>query len=129
MEHPAAIPWTNYKPRERGILDLLDDILRLCAECRIQFSGGRGSVTETPLTGAEPRSFPFPFRNSLFRAIMARFAVLCSEDGTEHVSPYGGTGSFTDPRWPHVRFHVEFVNTKTADQHLELTPVFAPEPS
>ena len=72
MEHPAAIPWTNYKPRERGILDLIDDILRLCAECRIQFSGGQGSVTETPLTGEEPRSFPFPFRNSLFRAIMAR---------------------------------------------------------
>ncbi|HXD88434.1 MAG TPA: hypothetical protein VN641_18235 [Urbifossiella sp.] len=55
-------------------------------------------------------------------------AALCHELGSQEVSPYGGKGSFTDPRWPHVCFHVDFMNTP-AEQRLELTPVFSSEPA
>jgi len=126
--HSAVIDWANYKPRERGVLDLIDDILRHCAEDRIRFSGGHGTVTETPLPCGNPRSIAFPFRNSIFRLIMARMAALCHELSSQDVSPYGGKGSFTDPRWPHVCFQVDFMNTP-AEQRLELTPVFSSEPA
>ena len=121
--------WRDFKPRDRGVLDLIDDMLERLVESRLRLFWVPGIVTEIPLDGGESQTFEFAYRNSIFRLIMARMAVLCEESSGQDVSPYGGTGSFTDPRWPHVRFHVEFVNTKTADQHLKLTPAFASEPS
>ena len=88
-----------------------------------------GVVTEYLLCEQDERVYEVDFGRGVFRNLMARLSKICSDQTTEWINPYFGKGSFTDPRWPHVRFHVEFVNTKTADQHLELTPVFASEPS
>ena len=126
----AMLPtfWENLAPRERGLLDLVDDMLLRLQSIRLRLTWQSGTISEFSVAGGPSRSFEFNLRNSIFRAVMARLAFLCQELGGQDVSPYGGTGSFTDPRWPHVRFHVDFMNTP-AEQRLELTPVFASEPS
>ena len=124
------ILWRDFKPRDRGVLDLIDDLLERLVESRLRLFWVPGIVTEISLDGGESQTFELAYRNSIFRLIMARMAALIEDtEKQDPIFPYRGTGSFTDPRWPHVRFHVDFVNTKTADQHLELTPVFASEPS
>lgn len=128
---PDAAPpilWRQFTPRGDGVLDLVDDVLARCVEGRVRLVWGPGSVTEFPLSGAAPVAFAFAIRNSAFRALLARMSVLCDGPGAETVSPYGGRGAFTDPRWPHVRFWVDFTNTP-AEQRLDLTPAFTPEPS
>jgi hypothetical protein len=59
---------------------------------------------------------------------MARLSALCDPDGTGSVSPYGGRDTFVDERPPRTEFRVEFANTP-ADQRLDLTPMFPPEPT
>jgi hypothetical protein len=124
--NPSYVLWRDFKPRDRGVLDLIDDMFAHLIQDRLRIIWVPGTVTEYPLVGGEPRSFEFAFRNSIFRLIMARMAVLCSEFGSQPVSPYGGTGQFVDPRWPDIRFHVDFMNTP-GEQRLELTPITSPE--
>ena len=121
--------WRDFEPRERGgILGFVDDLLERLVRHRLRLHWVRDIVTEIALEDDAPRTINFPFR--AYRAVIARMAALIEDtEKQDPIFPYRGTGSFNDPRWPHVRFHVEFVNTKTADQHLELTPVFASEPS
>lgn len=126
---PAYVLWKDFKPREGGVLDLIGDMSAHLVENRLRIVWVPGVVTEYPLAGGEPRSFEFAFRNSIFRLVMARMGVLCGEKAKEDpIYPYRGRGEFTDPRWPHVRFRVEFTNTP-ADQRLDLTPIFPPEPT
>lgn len=120
------IVWRDFKPRTGGVLDFVDDMFERLITLRLRIDWRPGIVTEIPASGGDPRSYEFKFRG--YRGVMARMAFLCHELSSQDVSPYGGKGSFTDPRWPHVRFHVDFMNTP-AEQRLELTPVFASEPS
>jgi len=121
--------WRDFKPEGRGILGLVDDMLEHIVRNRLRLHWVRGGVTEIPLEAGEPRIYEFGFRNSAARAVIARLAVLCDDETKrDPIYPYRGVGDFTDPRWPNVRFHVEFNNTP-AEQRLELTPVFASEPS
>jgi hypothetical protein len=62
-----------------------------------------------------------PLRKSVFRAILARVAVLCNERHPNSVSPYGGTGKVTVGSTPAAEVHVHFLNTPE-EQSLELTP-------
>ncbi len=118
---PPAI-WESFTPREGGILDLVDDMLARCVNDQVRIVWCPGVVTEYPLSGTSPTSFEVTLRNSAFRAVMARMAVLCERPDSEPVSPYGGRGEFTDRRWPRVRFSLQFTNTAD-DQRLELTPI------
>src|SRR5208282_5382429 len=61
-------------------------------------------------------------RKSVFRAILARVAVLCNERSPNSVSPYGGQGEVSVGADPAMTFRVEFANTPD-EQRLELTRV------
>ncbi|HUY35359.1 MAG TPA: hypothetical protein VMV69_21625 [Pirellulales bacterium] len=61
-----------------------------------------------------------PLRKSVFRAMLARMAVLCNERTPNSVSPYGGRGELTFGVNPTVVFRVIFANTG-AEQKMELT--------
>ena len=124
---PPFVLWRDFKPRDGGVLDLIDDILAHLVHKRLRIIWVRSAVTEYPLDGGESRSFEFAYRNSVTRLVIARMAVLF-EGERDPIYPYRGKGSFIDPRWPHIRFHVDFSNTP-AEQRLELTPVFTSEPS
>ena len=114
--------WQSFTPRESGILDLVDDMLARCVNDQVRIVWCPGTVTEYPLSGRSPTSYEITLRNSAFRAVMARMAALCDRPDSEALSPYGGRGEFTDPRWPRVRFSVQFTNTPD-EQRLELTPI------
>lgn len=120
------IVWRDFKPRGRGVLDFIDDLFARLVALRLRIDWRPGIVTEYPPSGGKPHSYEFKFR--AYRAVMARLACLCRELSSQDVSPYGGKGSFADPRWPQVRFHLDFMNTP-AEQRLELTPVFFSEPA
>lgn len=109
----------------RGVVGLVDDLLRLCPKqglrldwqadrCRIRFlNGGAEETTDVPLC------------KSVFRAILARIAVLCNERKPNSVSPYGGQGELSARANPPAAFRVSFANTP-AEQKLELMAEMAP---
>ncbi len=107
------------RPRD-GVIGMVDDLLRLCPEtgmrldwkadvCRIHcFAHGSEEATDLPL------------RKAVFRAILARIAVLCNEHASNSVSPYGGESELSIGTNPPMVFRVSFANTP-AEQTLELT--------
>jgi hypothetical protein len=102
-----------------GVVSLVDELLLVCGEhglqldwqaehCRVRsFGGGWEELTEIPL------------RKSVFRAILARIAVLCNERSPNSVSPYGGQGELSSETNPPTVFRVTFANTPE-EQKLEL---------
>jgi len=119
--------WTHLVPRARGVIDLVDDMLLRCRVGRMRLTWQAGMVTEIPYDGGPATTFDIRnLRNSVFRAVLARLAFLCKPLSADAVTPYGGKGVFIDPRWPDVRFRVDFMNTP-AEQRLELTPQAIPE--
>jgi hypothetical protein len=104
-----------------GIVGLVDDLLILCRQhgmqldwhvdgCRVRFFDRDGED-----------SIALPRGKSIFRAILARVAVLCNERKADSVSPYGGEGELLLPSDPLVVIKVAFTNT-TSEQRLELLP-------
>ena len=101
-----------------GFVRVVDRLIRLCPEsglhfdhkqrlCRISLVGnGDGEKVEVTLRG--------------FRAMLARFAVLCDEYRPGTFSSYGGDAEFVSPERPGEVFRAVFVNT-TAQQCLTLT--------
>jgi hypothetical protein len=107
-------------PPTRGVAGLVDDLLSVWQEhalqldwqpdrCRVRVAGG--DWDEVPDVG---------LRRSVFRAVLARVAVLCNERSPNSVSPYGGQGELSLGTSPPAVFRVTFANTP-AEQKLELT--------
>jgi hypothetical protein len=106
----------------RGVLGLVDELLVVAREhglqlewkadhCRVQFrDGGPSDSIEVPL------------RKSVFRAALARIAVLCNQSKPNSVSPYGGQGELLVGTDPTTTMRVAFVNTPD-EQSLDLTPL------
>jgi hypothetical protein len=102
-----------------GVVGMVDDLLNACQEhglqlewtpehCRVRSNGGDWEeLAEVPL------------RESVFRAILARVAVLCNERKLNSVSPYGGRGELSIGVKPTTIFKVAFANT-AEEQKLEL---------
>ena len=127
-EKGEYVLWRDFDPRERGgILGFVDDLLERLVRDRTRLYWVRDFVTELPIAkGGESRTIHFPFR--MYRDVIARLAAISDADATKDpFYPYRGVGSFTDPRWPHVRFDVDFDNRKDSPR-LDLTPVFSSEP-
>src|SRR5437867_8966079 len=80
---PAYVLWKDFKPRDGGVLDLIDDMFAHLVQKRLRIVWTPGIVTEHPLDGGEPRSFEFAYRNWVLRTVMARMAVLCGEKARE----------------------------------------------
>ena len=110
----------------RGVLGLVDDLLTISREqslrldwqadhCRVRLAGdGLEDALEVPL------------RKSVFRAALARIAVLCNEHNPNSVSPYGGQGELSIGTAPATVFRVAFANTPD-EQSLELVRVSSSE--
>ena len=108
LEHP-----------ERGVVGLADDLLRLCPEQGLRLEWHADQCRIHFLTGGTEEGMDVPLRKSVFRAILARIAVLCNERAPKSVSPYGGQGKLSAGGNPSVVFRVLFANTP-AEQTLEV---------
>jgi hypothetical protein len=102
------------------IVGLVDALLAACQEdgLRLDWQGGHCRIRSS---SASPEGvIGVPLRKAVFRAILARLAVLCNERRPNSVSPYGGQGEVVVGADPAMVFRVEFVNTPD-EQRLELT--------
>jgi hypothetical protein len=102
-----------------GIVGLVDDLLRGCPESGLQLDWQAGCCRVRSVGGDGKELLDVPLRKSVFRAILARVAVLCNERAPNSVSSYGGQGELSVDANPAAVFRVAFVNTP-ATQKLEL---------
>lgn len=140
-----------FRPNERGIVGVVDELLALCVAvageveslptsrrekllelgwndgtCSVRLVGV-ASPEAGPITGEEPTSttpalFQAPLSMSMFRAMLARFAALCNEHTADSVSPYGGEGEILPHSNSKARLRVAFKNTQR-EQWLEVRRV------
>jgi hypothetical protein len=101
-----------------AITGLVDDLLLLCREHRLQLDWNADGCRVRSSAGNGAEVVAIPVRKSVFRAILARLAVLCNERQPNAVSAYGGQGEIVVAG---CVFQVFFTNT-TAEQTLQLLP-------
>jgi hypothetical protein len=106
----------------RGVVGLVDDLLRLCQEHGVQLDWQADCCRVRSLTSGSEEALDRPVRKSVFRAVLARVAALCNERSPNSVSPYGGQGEFFVGAEPPAIVRVTFANTPD-EQMLELIPV------
>jgi hypothetical protein len=106
----------------RGVVGLVDDLLVVCRERGLQLDWHADRCRARRLGNGTEEWIAVDLRKSVFRAILARVAVLCNEQNPNSVSPYGGQAEVSVGSNPATRFRVAFVNT-TEEQRLELMPV------
>jgi hypothetical protein len=109
IEHPT-----------RGVVGIVDDLLRLCPEQGLRLDWQAEGCRLRCCVGDSEETFDVPLRKSVFRAILARIAILCNEQVPNSASPYGGEGELSTAANPSGQFRVSFTNTP-AEQNLELT--------
>lgn len=102
-----------------GIVGLVDELLLTCLENRLQFAWNTSSCRFRTSWGDWEILTDLSLPRSVFRAILARLAVLCNERNPNSVSPYGGIGVLTVGEKPAASLRVSFTNT-LASQNLEL---------
>ena len=115
LHHALATP-------TRDVVGLVDEVLALCQEHGLQLDWQEGGCRIRSSGGEPEGTIDVPLRKSVFRAILARVAVLCNERSPNSVSPYGGQGEVSVGANPAMTFRVEFANTPD-EQRLELTRV------
>jgi len=104
-----------------GIVSFVDAVLNLCREHNLQLDWQVGRCLVRPPGGEWEEMADVPVRKSVFRAILARVAVVCCEKSPNTMSPYGGQARLTVGENPAVVFHVVMANTP-ANQRLQLLP-------
>jgi hypothetical protein len=108
-----------FDPTQRGVVGLVDDLLRLCPEQGLQLDWQGNRCRVRPL-GAQPQELTeIPLPKSVFRAILARIAALCNERIPNSVTPYGGEGELWACTNPPTIFRVTFTNSP-GEQRLEV---------
>ena len=108
-----------------GIVGLVEELLMVCKEHALQLDWEAGNCRVRSISGNLEERIEVPFRKSVFRGILARFAALCNESRPDSVSPYGGAGEFSIGTNSSARFRVVIVNTPTT-QKLDLTAANLP---
>jgi hypothetical protein len=115
-----------FEPGVRGALGLADELLALAREGALRCEWQGDTVRVTPADG-EPFDVALP--KSVFRAVLARVAVLCNEHRAESVTPYRGEAELLagDPPAP---VFVAFVNTPDEQRFAARpAPVEVPAPA
>ena len=111
-----------FEPTGRGDVGLVDELLELCREQGLQLDW-RDQQCRIRSLDAEPQeTVEVPLPKSVFRAILARAAVLCNECTPNSVSPYGGEGELAIGANSPTIFRVVFTNTPD-EQRLEIRRV------
>jgi hypothetical protein len=108
-----------FEPTQRGVAGLVDNLLDLCPQQGLQLDWQADRCLVRPLGAAPQESAELPLPKSVFRAILARVAVLCNQRAPNSVSPYGGVGELAVGTSPPTVFRVVFTNTP-GEQGLEL---------
>ena len=103
----------------RGVVGMVDDLLKVCREHGAQIDWRTDCYRVRAAGGEWTELIDVPLRKSVFRAILARIAVLCNERTPNSVSPYGGHGELSVSENPPAIVKVTFVNTPE-EQRLEL---------
>lgn len=125
MKTTSEIAETFRRLSERptgGVIGLVDDLLAACRDSGLELDWQADRCRVRPRGGDWEDVTDISLRKSVFRAILARIAVLCNERNPNSVSPYGGQGELTVGADPATIFRVTFANTPD-DQRLELRPV------
>src|SRR5262245_3137119 len=73
----------------------VDGLLRLSQERELRLDWHADQCRVRTISGQREESFELPLPNSVFRAVLARLAVLCNERNLGPVSPYGREGELT----------------------------------
>ena len=106
-----------------GIVRLVDEILNLCRKHNFQLDWQAGRCLIRPPGGDWEEVADLQIRKSVFRAILARIAVLCNEQSPNSLSHYGGRATLTVGENPSAVCQVALVNSP-AEQRLEIRPEF-----
>lgn len=109
-----------------GVVGLVDNVLTLCRAHRLQLDWRPDRCSVRSANCAEEAIIDVPLRKSVFRAVIARVATLCSEENPESFSPYGGEGGLSaGSQWAAV-IRVAWVNTPDEQRlglaYVELKP-------
>lgn len=111
-----------FRPTDRGVVGLVDDLLRLCSEQGLELDWHADQCRVRSL-GVEPEEcVDLPLPQSVFRAALARLAALCNDRNPRSVSPYGGEAELMVGDDPPTVCRVAFTNT-SSKQRVRLTPI------
>jgi hypothetical protein len=108
-----------FNPSPSGVVGLVDDLLRLCPEPGLQFEWQDDRCHVYAIGDRVHEVTKLPLSRSVFRAILARIAVLCNETVPNSASPYGGSGEVSLCTEPPTFLAAAFTNTPD-EQRLEL---------
>jgi hypothetical protein len=110
LEHPT-----------HGVVGLVDVIFRLCPEHGLELDWHAGRCRIRSWENGSENLLDACVRKSVFRAILARIAALCNEQGENPVSPYGGQAKLCIGVDRPASYRVKFVNTND-EQILRILP-------
>jgi hypothetical protein len=104
-----------------GIVGLVESLLTICKTHGLQLNWQAERCRVCSINGESVELIDVPLRKSVFRAVLARVAVLCNECEPNSISPYGGHGRLRAIGDSATEFGVIFVNTAD-EQYLEVGP-------
>ena len=103
-----------------GVVGLVESLLAICCRINSLRLSWQGEHCRIRSRFSElEESIDVPLRKSVFRAVLARVAVLCNECEPNSVSPYGGRGTLRLGGDVPTEFTVILVNTAD-EQCLEI---------
>lgn len=108
-----------FKPTPRGIIGLVDDLMRLAGQEGFRLNWHDGRCCVHAFGGEAREDAEVRVQKSVFRAVLARIAALCNEQSPNSVSPYGGEGELVASTSPPVRLRVTFAN-RHGEQRLQI---------
>ncbi|MFO0928528.1 MAG: hypothetical protein U0736_16140, partial [Gemmataceae bacterium] len=100
-----------FRLTDRGVIGIVDEVLALGRDHRLQLVWQSGRCRVQPLDGNGQDTIEVPLPKSVFRAILARLAAMCNERSPNAVSPYGGQGEIVIGGDPQAVVQVTFTNT------------------
>jgi hypothetical protein len=112
----------SHSSPKRGVVGLVDDLLTLSTKWDLLLAWEAGNCQVGFPNGGLTDNIEVPMPKSVFRAALARIAVLCNERNPNSVSPWGGRGQVAIDSDPAKSIDVVFVNTPES-QSLGLTVV------
>jgi hypothetical protein len=104
----------------RGVVGLADDLLRLCADQRLELDW-RGDRLRVWSADGWEEVVADPLPGPIFRALLARLAAVGNEQAPGSASPYEGQFEWSGGNEP---LRVTFVN-RPGEHRLNLTPLAA----
>ena len=105
-------------PRAGGVLALADELVNYCLGHQVSLTITTGNCVVVDAHNQQKEVVPITLSKVMFRALIARFAALCSSAKT--MTPYGGTGQIELPDHSLI-LKVALKNT-IDHQWLELVP-------